>query len=93
MIRNFKSKEAQRIFDGEVSHKLPMDIQRAALRKLLIIHSAELLEDLKVPPANRLESLRGKRSGEHSIRVNDKWRICFVWKRGDACDVEIVDYH
>ena len=93
MIRSFKCKETQRIFDGKVSGKLPSDIQRAALRKLLIINSAERLDDLKVPPANRLEALKGKRLRQHSIRVNDKWRTCFVWQKGDVYDVEIVDYH
>ena len=68
-------------------------IQRAARRKLLYLHAAERLEDLRVPPGNRLEALRGGRAGQHSIRINDRWRICFVWHSGEANEVEIVDYH
>ena len=76
-----------------MSRKLPTTIQRVALRKLLLLHSAEYLHDLRTPPANRLEALKGSRAGQHSIRINDQWRICFLWKEGDARAVEIVDYH
>jgi toxin HigB-1 len=93
VIRNFKDKETQKIFERSRSRKLPSDIQQVALRKLRMINRAETLQDLRVPPANRLERLVGNREGKYSIRVNDQWRICFEWKDGDAIDVEIVDYH
>ena len=93
MIRSFRSKETEKIYQRVRSKKLPGDIQQAALRKLRMLHRAETLADLKVPPANRLEALRGVRKGQYSMRINDRWRICFLWKRGDAHDVEIVDYH
>ena len=93
MIRHFKDKEARRIWEGTVSRKLPKDIQAVARRKLRMLNNARLLKDLRVPPANRLEALRGSRKGQHSIRINDQWRICFVWKNSDADEVEIVDYH
>ncbi len=93
MIRNFKDKEAQKVFEREHSRKLPSDIQQVALRKLRMLNRAETLQDLRVPPANRLESLVGDWEGQYSIRVNDQWRICFVWQDGDALDVEIIDYH
>ncbi|MDB9395462.1 type II toxin-antitoxin system RelE/ParE family toxin [Microcystis aeruginosa] len=93
MIQNFKDKEAQKVFERKHSRKLPLDIQQVALRKLRILNRAETLQDLRVPPANRLERLVGDREGQYSIRVNDQWRICFVWQDGDALDVEIVDYH
>ena len=93
MIKSFKCRETERIFNGHFSRKLPNDIQRVAARKLEILHAASQLNSLKIPPNNRLEKLKGKRSEQHSIRVNDQWRICFVWKRGDAYDAEIVDYH
>ena len=93
MIRTFKSRETERVFARQVSRKLPRDIQQIALRKLRMLHRAVSLNDLRVPPANRLEKLRGNREGQHSIRVNDQWRICFEWHDGDAYDVEIVDYH
>mgnify|MGYP001553895846 FL=1 len=93
MIRHFKDKEARRIWEGTVSRKLPKDIQAIARRKLRMLNNARLLKDLRVPPANRLEALRGSRKGQHSIRINDQWRICFVWKNSDADEVEIVDYH
>ena len=92
MIQNFKDKEAQKVFERKHSRKLPLDIQQVALRKLRILNRAETLQDLRVPPANRLERLVGDREGQYSIRVNDQWRICFVWQNGDALDVEIVDY-
>ncbi len=93
MIRSFKSKEAQKIFGRDRSKKLPGDIQQVALRKLKMLHRSKTLADLRVPPANRFERLKGGREGQHSIRINDQWRICFRWERGDAYDVEIVDYH
>lgn len=93
MIRNFKDKETQKIFDRQRSRKLPSDIQQVALRKLRMLNRAENLQDLRVPPANRLERLVGDREGKYSIRVNDQWRICFEWQDGEVLDVEIVDYH
>jgi toxin HigB-1 len=93
MIRNFKDKETQKVFEREHSRKLPSDIQRVALRKLRMLNRAETLQDLRVPPANRLERLVGDREDQYSIRINDQWRICFLWQDGDALDVEIVDYH
>ncbi len=93
MIRNFKDKETQKIFERQRSRKLPSEIQQVALRKLRMLNRAETLQDLKVPPANRLEALKGDRQGKYSIRINDQWRICFQWTNGEASDVEIVDYH
>jgi len=93
MIRSFKCKETAKIFDRRRSSRLPHDIQQVALRKLRMLNRAVTLNDLRVPPANRLEKLRGDRAGQHSIRINDRWRICFEWQEGDAYDVEIVDYH
>ena len=93
MIRNFKDKETQKIFERQRSRKLPSDIQQVALRKLRMLNRAETLQDLRVPPANRLERLVGNRDGQYSIRINDQWRICFEWQEGDALNVEIVDYH
>lgn len=93
MIQNFKDKEAQKIFERQRSRKLPSEIQQVALRKLRMLNRAETLQDLRVPPANRLERLVGDRDGQYSIRINDQWRICFGWKDGDATDVEIIDYH
>ena len=93
MIRSFKSKEAEKIFNRERSQKLPADIQQVALRKLRMLNRATTLQDLRVPPANRLEKLTGDRMGQYSIRINDQWRICFEWVDGDAQNVEIVDYH
>ena len=93
MIRSFKDREAERIFARQISRKLPLSIQQVTLRKLRMLNRAVTLGDLRVPPANRLEKLAQDRIGQHSIRVNDQWRICFVWKDGDAYEVEIVDYH
>jgi proteic killer suppression protein len=93
MIRTFKDSETEKIFNRERSRKLPHEIQQAALRKLRMINRSSTLNDLRVPPGNQLEKLRGERLGQHSIRINDQWRICFVWENGDAYDVEIVDYH
>ena len=93
MIRSFKSKETEKIFNRERSQKLPSDIQQVVLRKLRMLNRAVTLQDLRVPPANRLERLAGDRAGQYSIRINDQWRICFEWAEGDAQNVEIVDYH
>ena len=93
MIRGFADKEAEKIWGGTASRKLPTNIQQVARRKLRMLNAAATLEDLRVPPANRLEALKGDRKGQHSIRINDQWRICFLWKDGDAHEVEIVDYH
>jgi toxin HigB-1 len=93
VIRNFKDKETQKVFERKYSRKLPSDIQQTALRKLRMLNRAETLQDLRVPPANRLERLVGDREGQYSIRINDRWRICFLWQDGDALEVEIVDYH
>ena len=93
MIKSFKSKETEKIFNGKFSGKLPQAIQRLAARKLEYLDSAEELEDFRSPPGNRLESLKDDRIGQYSLRINDQWRICFVWRDNDAYDVEIVDYH
>ena len=93
MISSFKDKEAERIWQGEFSRRLPREIQEVARRKLRMLNAARSLQDLRVPPANRLEALRGRRAGQFSIRVNDQWRICFRFLAGQASDVEIVDYH
>jgi toxin HigB-1 len=93
MIRSFKSKETEKIFSRERSQKLPPDIQQVALRKLRMLNRAVSLQDLRVPPANRLEKLSGARVGQYSIRINDQWRICFEWQAGEVQNVEIVDYH
>jgi proteic killer suppression protein len=93
VIRNFKDKETQKIFERKRSRQLPSDIQQVALRKLRMLNRAETLQDLRVPPANRLERLVGDREGQYSIRINEQWRICFTWQEGDAFNVEIVDYH
>lgn len=93
MIKTFHGKETERIWQGLRSRRLPQDIQEVARRKLRMLNNARALSDLRIPPANRLERLRGERLGQHSIRINDQWRVCFVWRSGDAFDVEIVDYH
>jgi len=93
MIKIFKCKETEKIFQGQFSKKLPHDIQRLAERKLIMIHRAGNLSDLRVPPANRLEKLSGNRERQHSIRINDQWRICFEWREEGVYGVEIVDYH
>lgn len=93
MIRSFKCKETEKIFNLEPSRKFPPSIQRVALRKLRMINQSISVEDLKVPPANRLEKLRGKLAEYYSIRINDQWRICFKWINNQAIDVYIVDYH
>lgn len=93
MIKSFHGKETGKVWTGQGSRRLPQDIQQLARRKLRMLNNARSLEDLRIPPANRLERLKGDRAGQYSIRINDQWRICFVWNRGDALDVEIVDYH
>ena len=93
MIRSFADKETERIWNGDMSRRLPNQIQSLARRKLRMLDAAQRLDDLRIPPANRLEALRGKRAGQHSIRINDQWRICFVWQQGQCAAVEIVDYH
>ena len=93
MIKNFKDAETQKIYQRQRSRKLPIDIQQVALRKLRMINNSVSINDLRVPPANRLEKLSGNRAGQWSIRINDQWRICFRWEGSDASDVEITDYH
>jgi len=93
VIKTFKDTETEKIYQRERSRKLPSDIQQVALRKLRMINNAINLNDLRVPPANRLEKLSGDRAGQHSIRINDQWRICFEWRGSDALNVEITDYH
>ena len=93
VIKSFKSAETGKIFALQRSRKLPPDIQQTALRKLRMLNNAISLNDLRVPPANCLEKLSGSRAGQHSIRINDQWRICFEWRDGNAYNVEITDYH
>jgi len=93
MIKTFRGDETGKIFSRESSRKLPHEIQRVALRKLLMLDAATDLHDLRVPPGNRLETLHGDRKGQYSIRINDQWRICFRWQEGNAYNVEITDYH
>jgi proteic killer suppression protein len=93
MIKGFKDKEAEKLFHREPSRKLPQDIQRISLRKLRMLNRATTLDDLRIPPGNRLEALKGDREGQHSIRINEQWRICFIWNEGEVLAVEIVDYH
>jgi len=93
MIKGFADKETEKVFNREFSRKLPPDIQRPARRKLEVLNAAETLQDLRNPPSNHLEKLSGKRKSQHSIRINNQWRICFEWKGNDAHAVEITDYH
>lgn len=93
MIKTFQNKQTEKVFLREAVPKLARDIYRVALRKLLLLDAAEKLEDLRVPPGNNLEKLTGDRKVQHSIRINDQWRLCFRWEDGDAYDVEIADYH
>jgi toxin HigB-1 len=93
MIESFASKETEKIFHGQISKKLPLEIQRIARRKLLYLDDAEDLQDLQAPPGNRLEKLKGDRLGYYSIRINDQYRICFEWLDNQARKVEIIDYH
>ena len=93
MIRNFKCEQTELIWQGRVTRKFPHSMQSVARRKLRMLNNSRVLNDLRIPPANRLEKLKGNRAGQYSIRINDQWRICFVWDNGDALNVEIVDYH
>ena len=93
MIKSFRDKETEKIFNRLFSRKLPQNIQHIARRKLLILDAAPELNALRIPPGNKLESLKRERKNQHSIRINDQWRICFNWKAGDAYNVEITDYH
>ena len=93
MIKTFADSDTERLFQRERVRRFPAELHRAMLRKLVVVDAAESLDDLRVPPGNRLEKLKGDRAGQHSIRVNDQWRVCFRWERGDAHAVEIVDYH
>jgi proteic killer suppression protein len=93
MISSFQDRETEKIFRRQFSRQLPQDIQRNARRKLEVLDAAETLEDLRLPPANRLEKLSSDREGQYSIRINDQWRVCFTWREGKAYHVEIVDYH
>jgi toxin HigB-1 len=93
MIRSFRDRDTERLFHRERVPRLPPDLQRGALRKLRMLDAAQNLDDLRIPSGNRLERLRGDREGQHSIRINDQFRICFEWQEGDAYEVEIVDYH
>ncbi len=93
MIKSFKDKETEKVYERLYSKKFQQEIQRTALRKLRMLNSARSLQDLLSPPGNRLEKLKGNRTGQHSIRINDQWRICFAWRGSDAFEVEITDYH
>lgn len=93
MIKSFADRYTERLFTREPVRRFPANLLQTMLRKLVALDAADALEDLRVPPGNRLEKLKGRRSGQYSIRVNDHWRICFTWKDGDAHEVEIVDYH
>jgi proteic killer suppression protein len=93
MIKSFRDKETEKVFRRLFSRKLPHNIQRAALKRLAYLHAAKTLSDLLIPPSNYLEKLRGDREGQHSIRINDQWRVCFEWIDENAHNVEIVDYH
>jgi proteic killer suppression protein len=93
MIKSFKGKEAEKIYQGRYAKRIPKDIQRLAARRLEMLAAASEIRSLRIPPSNRLEKLKGDRAGQYSIRINDQWRICFIWKSGDAHEVDIVDYH
>jgi proteic killer suppression protein len=93
VIKTFKNAETEKVYQREHSRRLPSDIQQVALRKLRMINNAINLNDLRIPPANRLEKLNREREGQYSIRINDQWRICFEWRGSDAFNVEIADYH
>ena len=92
-MKSFGDRDTQRLFGREPVRRLPSALQRTMLRKLVVLDAAEALDDLRSPPGNRLEKLKGDRAGQHSIRINDQWRICFRWQDGDAHDVALVDYH
>ena len=93
MVKSFRCKETEKVFLRQRSARFASEVYRIALRKLLLLDAAEKLEDLRIPPGNRLEKLTGNRQGQHSIRINDQWRICFRWSEGDAFEADIVDYH
>jgi proteic killer suppression protein len=93
MIKSFNDKEAEKIFNGLVSKRLPLDIQTRTFSKLTAIHAAKGIDDLRVPPSNHLEALKGDRNGQYSIRINDRYRVCFYWNDNNAENVEIADYH
>ena len=93
MIKSIKDGETGKVLRRELSRRLPTDIQQVAYRKLRMLNNARSLVDLQVPPSNRIEKLKGDREGQHSIRINERWRICFLWRENDAYEVEIVDYH
>jgi len=93
MIKSFKDKETEKLFNRYFSKKLPQKLQHLARRKLVMLDAAPELNALRIPPGNRLEALKGDRKGQHSIHINEQWRVCFRWKTGDAYDVEIADYH
>ena len=93
MIKSIRDSETEKVFRREGSRRLPQDIQQVAYRKLRYLNNAKTIEDLRIPPSNRLEKLKGDRAGQYSIRINDQWRIYFVWESNDAYEVEIVDYH
>jgi proteic killer suppression protein len=93
VIKSFSDNETEKIYQRVYSRRLPRDVQRVALRKLRMLNNAKSLQDLLSPPGNRLEKLRGDRDGQHSVRINDQWRICFEWRENDAYEVEITDYH
>ena len=93
MIQGFADRQTALISSGRRSKRLPADMQAIALRKLRLLNQARVLNDLRAPPGNRLEALKGERAGQYSIRINDQWRICFTWREGGPADVEIVDYH
>jgi proteic killer suppression protein len=93
MIASFRDKETEQLWQSGKNRRVPADLQRRAFKKLAILNAAVTLDNLKVPPGNQLEALRGSRRGQHSIRVNDQYRVCFVWRDGNALEVEVVDYH
>ena len=93
MIKTYRDRDTEAVAQRRRVGKFPQDVQRRAQRKLMILNNATTINDLRIPPGNRLEALSGDRRGQHSIRVNEQWRICFVWSEGDAHQVEIVDYH
>ncbi len=93
MIRGFADRETELIWSGRRSHRLPVDVQATALRKLRMLNQARVMSDLRIPPGSRLEALKGNRKGQYSVRIYDRWRICFRWMEGGATDVEITDYH
>ncbi len=93
MIKSFRDKETEKIFNRRFSKKIPSEIQHQARRKLILLDAATEINVLRIPPGNRLEALKGDRKEQHSVRINEQWRICFTWKAGDVYDVEITDYH